>query len=156
MSLSIDDNLVVSIQYTLSDDDANVIDSSEESEPMSYLHGAGNIIPGLEKALAGKSEGDKIQVSIEPDEAYGEIDPDLIQTVDISAFEGVESVEVGMQFQSQDEAGFEQHIIVKQVEGNEVTVDANHPLAGAVLHFDVEVVGVREAVEEEIAHRHAH
>ncbi len=156
MSLLIGDNLVVSMHYKLTDDDANLLDSSEGSEPLAYLHGAGNIIPGLEKALVGKVAGDTVQVRIEPADAYGEIRPELIETVDIAAFQGVDSVEPGMAFEAQAPDGSVQRIVVKAVEGNDVTIDANHPLAGVTLNFDVEIVGVREATQEEIAHGHVH
>ena len=156
MSLLIGDNLVVSMHYKLTDDDANVLDSSEGSEPLAYLHGAGNIIPGLEKALVGKVAGDSLQVRIGPAEAYGEIRPELIETVDIAAFQGVDSVEPGMAFEAQAPDGSVQRIVVKAVEGNDVTIDANHPLAGVTLNFDIEIVGVREATEEELTHGHVH
>ena len=156
MSLLIGDNLVVSMHYKLTDDDGKLLDSSEGSDPLTYLQGAGNIIPGLEQALVGKVAGDSSQVRVEPAEGYGEIAPELIQTVEKSAFEGVESIEVGMQFQAQASDGSVQHIVVKQVEGDQVTVDSNHPLAGVTLTFDIEIVSVREATDEEIDHGHAH
>ena len=156
MSLLIGDDSVVSMHYKLTDDDGNVLDSSEGSEPLAYLHGAGNIIPGLEEALAGKAEGDSLQVKIEPAEGYGEVDPDFIQTVERAAFEGVEALEPGMEFEAEGEDGSVQHIVVTKVEGDQVNIDANHPLAGVVLNFDVEIVGVREATEEEVAHGHVH
>lgn len=156
MFLLIDDNLVVSMHYKLTDDDGNVLDSSEGSEPLSYLHSAGNIIPGLEKALVGKVEGDSLQVRVEPAEGYGEVMPDLIQTIERADFQDVESVEVGMAFEAKAPDGSVQRIVVKKVDGDEVTIDANHPLVGVVLHFDIEIVGVREATEEELAHGHAH
>ena len=156
MSLLIGDNLVVTMHYKLTDDDGTVLDNSTDSEPMSYLHGAMNIIPGLEKALVGKVEGDTVQVRVEPAEGYGEIMPDLIQAVDRAAFQGVDAVEVGMEFETQGNDGHVQRIVVKQVEDDKITVDANHPLAGVALNFDVEIVGVREAAEEEISHGHVH
>ena len=156
MSLSIGNNLVVSMHYKLTDNDGEVLDSSEGSEPLAYLHGAGNIISGLEKALVGKVEGDSLQVKVEPAEGYGEVMPELIQPVDIAAFQGVETVEVGMGFEAEGPDGSIQSIVVKKVEGDEVTIDANHPLAGVVLNFDVQIVDVREASEEEIAHNHVH
>lgn len=156
MSLLIGDNLVVSMHYKLTDDDGNVLDSSEGSEPLTYLHGVGNIIPGLEKALVGKIEGDSHQVKVEPAEGYGEIMPELIQIVEKAAFQGVDTIEVGMSFESQASNGSVQNILVKKVEGDEVTIDANHPLAGIVLNFDVDIVSVREATEEEISHGHVH
>ena len=156
MSLLIGDKLVVSMHYKLTDNDGNVLDSSEGAEPLTYLHGSGNIIPGLEKELVGKVAGDSEQVKVEPAEGYGEINPELIQTVDKAAFQGVESVEVGMSFEAQASDGSVQHIVIKNVEGEEVTIDANHPLAGVTLNFDVEIVSVREATEEEIDHGHVH
>lgn len=156
MSLLIGDNLVVSMHYKLTDNDGNILDSSEGAEPMGYLHGAGNIIPGLEKALTGKVEGDSLQVKVDPAEGYGEVIPDLIQTVERAAFQGVESIEVDMTFEAQGPDGSVQHIVVKEVDGDNITVDGNHPLAGVALNFDIEIVGVREATEEETAHGHAH
>lgn len=156
MSLLIGDNLVVSMHYKLTDDDGNVLDSSEGSEALTYLHGAGNIIPGLEKALVGKVEKDSLQVRVEASDAYGEVVPELIDTIDKAAFQGVEVVEAGMTFEAKDPNGTLQRIVVKKVEGEEVTIDANHPLAGVALTFDVEIVSVREATEEEIAHGHVH
>ncbi|RRJ82893.1 FKBP-type peptidyl-prolyl cis-trans isomerase [Aestuariirhabdus litorea] len=156
MSLMIGDNLVVSMHYTLTDDEGTVIDSSAGGEPMSYLHGSGTIIPGLEKELVGKVTGAKVKVTVEPEEAYGEVEPELIQTVERGLFQGVDTIEAGMTFQAQGPDGSVQRITVKAVEGDEVTIDGNHPLAGVVLHFDVEIVGVREATPEEIDHGHVH
>ena len=156
MTLLIGDNFVVSMHYKLTDNDGNVLDSSEGGEPLTYLHGAGNIIPGLEKALVGKVEGDTEQVKVEPAEGYGEVMPELMQIVEKAAFQGVESVEVGMSFEAQASDGSVQHIVIKHVEGEEVTIDANHPLAGVTLNFDVEIISVREATEEEIGHGHVH
>ena len=156
MSLLVGNNLVVSMHYKLTDDEGNMLDSSEGQEPLTYLHGAGNILQGLENALVGKVEGGKQQVRLEPEDGYGEVMQELVQTVDKTAFQGVESVEVGMAFQAQAANGAIQHIVVKKVEGDEVTIDANHPLAGVALNFDVEIVTVREASAEEIDHGHAH
>ena len=156
MSLSIGDNLAVSMHYKLTDNDGNVLDSSEGAEPLDYLHGAGNLIPGLEKALAGKVEGDSVQVKVEPAEAYGEIMPELIEIVQKTAFQGVDSIEAGMAFEAKGPDGAMQHVVVKKVEGAEVTVDANHPLAGVVLNFDVTIISVGEATEEEVSHGHTH
>ncbi len=156
MSLLIGNNLVVSMHYTLTDDDGNVLDSSEGSEPLAYLHGGGNIIPGLEKALTGKIKGDSLEVSVAPEEAYGESRPELVQVVNKAAFQGVDKVEAGMMFETQSPDGAVQRIMVKNVEGDEVTIDGNHPLAGVPLNFAVEIVEVREATEEEIAHGHSH
>lgn len=156
MSLLIDNNLIVSIHYKLSDQDGKVIDDSAGEEPLKFLHGAGNIIPGLENALVGKAAGDSLQVTIEPADGYGEFLPELIQTASKTAFEGVENLEVGMSFQGQGTDGTVQNIIIKKIDGNEITIDANHPLAGVELNFDVEVTGVRAPTEEELAHGHPH
>jgi len=156
MTLLVGDNLVVSMHYTLKDSEGNVIDTSAGAEPLTYLHGAGNIIPGLEKALVGKTQGDSLQVSVEPAEGYGELQPELIQVVDRAAFEGIDNIEAGMAFQAQSPDGNIQRIVVRSVDGDQVTVDGNHPLAGADLHFDVEITSVRAATEEEVAHGHPH
>jgi len=156
MSLMIGDNSVVSMHYKLTDNDGNVIDSSEGMEPLTYLHGAKNIIPGLEKALVGKVEKDSLSVKVQPSEGYGEVVPELIETVPKTAFQGVDSIEAGMAFEAQNSNGQMQRIIVQKVEGDMVTVDANHPLAGVELNFDVEIITVREATEEEISHGHVH
>jgi FKBP-type peptidyl-prolyl cis-trans isomerase SlyD len=156
MSLLVGDKLIVSMHYKLSDDGGNLLDSSEGSDPLIYLHGAGNVIPGLENALEGQAEGDSSKVRVEPVDGYGELNAELIQTVEKSAFEGVESIEVGMQFQSQGSDGSVQHFVVKEVEGDEVTLDGNHPLAGVALNFDVEIIAIREATAEEIDHGHVH
>ncbi len=156
MTLLIGDKLVVSMHYKLTDDDGNTLDSSEDSKPLSYLHGAGNIIPGLEMALVGKTAGDTLQVRVKPDEGYGEAIPELIQIVEKEVFQGVDSVEPGMAFEAQGSDGSMQRIIVKKVEGNDVTIDANHPLAGVPLNFDIKIISVREATRDEIAHGHVH
>ena len=156
MSLTIGDGMVVSTHYTLTDNDNTVLDSTDESGPMVYLHGAENLIPGLEDALAGKTVGDKFKVSIDAEDGYGEVLTELMQIVDISTFEGVDTVEPGMQFESESEDGEFELIVVKHVEGNEVTIDSNHPLAGLTLNFDVEVIDIREASSEEIEHEHVH
>lgn len=156
MPLLIGDNLVVSMHYSLTNASGEVLDSSEGSDPLNYLHGAGNIIPGLEQALVGKVEGDSLQVQVEPADGYGELNPELIQVVDRAAFQGVETVDVGMSFEAQGPDGAAQRIVVAAVEGDQVTVDANHPLAGQQLNFDVQVVSVRAATEEEVTHGHVH
>lgn len=156
MSLMIGENSVVSMHYKLTDNDGNVIDSSEGLEPLTFLHGAGNIIPGLEKALVGKVENDALTVKVPAAEGYGEIMDELVETVPKVAFQGVDTIEAGMSFEAQDPNGQMQRIVVKKVEGDMVTVDANHPLAGVELNFDVNIVSVREATEEEISHGHVH
>lgn len=156
MSLLIGDNVVATIHYTLTDNSGEVLDSSQGAEPLSYLHGAGNIIPGLENALVGKPVGASLTVNIPAAEAYGEVREELIDVVPRAAFQGIETVEAGMVFEAQSADGHSRRIVVKDVEGDNVTVDANHPLAGVELNFDVEVVEVRAASEEEISHGHVH
>ena len=146
---------VVAIDYTLKDDDGSVLDTSEGKEPLAYLHGSGNIIPGLEKALEGKGQGDEVNVQVPPEEAYGERRDDLQQVVPRSLFQGVDELQVGMQFQAQSEGG-EQIVTIAAIDGDDITVDANHPMAGVPLNFEVKVVEVREATDEEKEHGHAH
>ena len=156
MSLLIGDNVVVSMHYTLTNNDGDVLDSSEGGEPLSYLHGAGNLIPGLEKELTGKAAGASMQVSVTPEEAYGPVHDALIETVPRAAFQGVESIEPGMAFEASGNDGQSRRIVVTEVSGDDITIDGNHPLAGVALNFDVEIVAVRDATEEEIAHGHVH
>jgi FKBP-type peptidyl-prolyl cis-trans isomerase SlyD len=156
MSQAIENNAVVSIHYELSDDAGNAIESSRGQEPMSYLHGNQNLIPGLENALAGRVVGDTLKVTVEPKDAYGEVDDDLVQVVPMAAFQGIDNIEPGMSFQATGPDGQASQVVVAAVEGEDVTVDGNHQLAGVTLVFDVEVMDVREASEEEIAHGHAH
>ncbi len=155
MSLMIGDKSVVTIHYTLTDDAGEVLDDSRDGDPMIYLHGASNIIPGLEKELTGKITGATLKVTVSPEDGYGEHSPEAIQKVPRSNFEGVEDIQPGMQFQTESPEGV-QVIVVTEVSDTEVTIDANHPLAGKTLHFDVSVEGVRDATPEEIDHGHAH
>lgn len=147
---------VVLIHYTLTDEAGKVLDSSSGADPLAYLHGQGNIIPGLEKALEGKQVGDKLQVRVEPSEGYGVRDDSLVQQVPRRAFGSVSDVQPGMQFHAQSSQGQMRVVTVTRVQGDMVTVDANHPLAGEVLNFDVEVTEVREATGEELEHGHVH
>lgn len=144
---------VVSFKYTLTNSEGQTLDQS--AEPLAYLHGHSQIIPGLEKELEGRSAGEALQVTVEPAEAYGEIDESMIHTVPRAMFQGVDNIEPGMQFESQTDDGA-QIVTVKQADENEVIVDANHPLAGQTLNFDVEIVEVRAATEDELSHGHAH
>lgn len=149
-------NKAVSIDYTLTNDAGEVIDSSAGGEPLVYLHGAGNIIPGLEQALEGKQEGDELKVSVEPENAYGEFSPELVAVLGRSMFEGVDELEVGMQFHASGPDGGMQIVTITALDGDEVTVDGNHPLAGQRLTFEVKVVNVREASADEMEHGHIH
>ena len=147
---------VVHIDYTLTGDDGKVLDSSNGKEPLAYLHGAGNIIPGLEKALEGKAVGDELEVSVEPEDAYGEYAAELVSTLSRSMFEGVDELEVGMQFHASAPDGQMQIVTIRDLDGDDVTVDGNHPLAGQRLNFKVKVVAIRDASQEEVAHGHVH
>ncbi|GAA4417845.1 peptidylprolyl isomerase [Nibrella viscosa] len=149
--MQISKHKVAGINYTLRDNDGNVLDSSEGRDPLYYLHGEGNLIPGMEEGLEGKEEGDKFELKVSPDKGYGDRDPELVQEVPRSAF-GTQEVRPGMQFQ----ANHGQVVTVTQVGSDQVTIDANHPLAGQELNFDVEVIEVRDATPEEIAHGHVH
>ncbi len=153
--MKIAEDTVVSIHYTLKNGEGTVLDASGGGAPLAYLHGAGNIIPGLESALEGKQTGDKLSVTVEPEKGYGERDERLVQAVPRSAFKDVKELAPGMQFQAQGPQGT-RLVVVTQVATDVVTVDANHPLAGQTLHFEVEVAEVREATREELEHGHVH
>ncbi|SEL01411.1 FKBP-type peptidyl-prolyl cis-trans isomerase SlyD [Atopomonas hussainii] len=149
-------NSAVSIHYTLTNDAGEVLDSSQGGSPLVYLHGASNIISGLENALVGKQAGDSLKVSIEPADAYGEKDASLIAELSRNMFEGVDELAVGMQFHASGPDGGLQIVTIVGLDGDKVTVDGNHPLAGQRLHFDVQVAEVREATADELAHGHIH
>ena len=153
--MQIADRCVVRFHYTLTNDGGEVLDSSQDGQALAYLHGSGNIIPGLESALTGKQTGDKLKVRIDAAQAYGERDERLVQDVPRRAFQGIADVKEGMRFQTQGPSG-QTMVVVTRVAGDMVTVDGNHPLAGQALNFDVEVAEVREASEEEIQHGHVH
>ena len=152
--MKIQNNSAVSFHYTLTDDDGIRIDSSEGQEPLGYLHGAGNIIPGLEKALEGKTTGDSLTVAVTAAEGYGEVQKELIQEVPREAFQGIDTIEVGMQFEAQTGQGGTVPVTVIDVTDDLVTVDGNHPLAGKNLNFDVSIEDVRDSTEEELANGH--
>ena len=148
-------NTVVTIDYTLKSDDGETIDSSSGGEPLAYLHGNGSIVVGLENALDGKSAGDAVTVKVAPGEGYGERDPELMHVASRAQFQGVEDLAVGMRFQAR--SGDEMTVVtVVAVEGDDVTLDANHPLAGENLNFDVKIVEVRAATKAELEHGHPH
>lgn len=146
---------VVTIDYTLTDDQGTVIDQSGDGQ-FAYLHGASNIIPGLENALEGKKAGDELEVAVEPAEAYGDRDNNLVQVIPRNAFQEGDPVEPGMQFHAQGPEGQMIVVTVTEVEGDQVTIDANHPLAGVNLNFAVKVLDVRNATDEEVEHGHVH
>ncbi|GAB4032311.1 FKBP-type peptidyl-prolyl cis-trans isomerase [Spirosoma gilvum] len=149
--MNITKNKVAAIHYTLRDDQGNILDSSQGRDPLYYLHGAQNLIPGMEEGLEGRTTGDHFQIDVAPEKGYGKRDPKLVEAVPLQAFGG-QNVEVGMQFQTNDG----QVITVTKVEPDTITVDANHPLADQNLHFDVEVIEVRDASADELAHGHVH
>jgi len=154
--MKIDKDHVVLLHYTLTNDHGETLDSSSGGEPLAYLHGAQGVIPGLERELLGKVVGDKFVVVIQPADAYGEINEVLVDEVSREMFGEVDQIEVGMQFQAGDPNGNTRVVTVKAVGEETVTVDANHPLAGQVLHFDVSVEKIRPATQEEIEHGHPH
>ena len=153
--MQIEQNKVVLIEYTVKTEEGVLVDTSEGNEPLAYLHGHHNIIPGLENALVGKSVDDEVNVTVQPKEGYGERYEELVKEVPINAFSGVDKIEAGMQFHAESPNG-PQLITVTKVEGDQVTVDGNHPLAGMTLVFDVKVAEVRDASQEELEHGHVH
>ena len=147
---------VVSLHYTLKDKDGEVIDSSDGRDPMAYLHGADNIVPGLEKELLGKSVGDSIETVVPAAEGYGEREGPGPQPIPLSAFPEDAGLKSGMQIAVQGPDGQPMPLWVIDIKDDQVMVDAEHPLAGVNLHFTVEITGLRAASEEEIAHGHPH
>ncbi|WP_162047314.1 peptidylprolyl isomerase [Vibrio taketomensis] len=153
--MKIEKNVVVSLAYQLQLEDGAIVDQSTVDAPLDYLHGNNNLITGLENALEGKVVGDKFEVTVAPEDAYGEHSDDLVQRVPAEVFQGVDQIEVGMRFLADTDQG-PIPVEVTEVDGDEVVVDGNHMLAGQTLTFSVEVVAIREATEEEIAHGHIH
>ncbi len=148
-------NTVASIEYTLKDDSGNVIDTSEGHGPLAYVHGVGALVPGLESELEGRSAGDQLQVRVDPEQGYGERLEGMTHEVVRDDFPADADPQVGMQFQAESEEGSLVFTVV-QIDGNKILLDANHPLAGVHLNFDVRVVEVRPASPDEIEHRHVH
>jgi len=146
---------VVSIHYALNDTAGEVLESSEGQAPLEYLHGHGNIIAGLEKALEGKASGDNLKAVILPEDGYGIRDEALVKTLPLSSFQNQDEVVVGAQFQAETSQGPRLATVTKMDDKN-ITVDLNHPLADQTLSFDIDVVEVREATEEELSHGHVH
>jgi FKBP-type peptidyl-prolyl cis-trans isomerase SlyD len=145
---------VVSIHYTLKDNEGTTLDSSVGDQPLLYIHGIGNLIPGMEEGLEGKTKGDKIEIKVSPEKGYGVRDERMIQKMPRSAF-GDQKVEVGMQFNAGTKNG-QQVVTVTKVEMDGITIDGNHALAGVDLNFSVEVLDVRDASKDELAHGHVH
>lgn len=153
--MKITQHSAVTIHYRLSDEEGRLLEDSFDSEPMLYLHGTENLIPGLEAALDGKSKGEKLDVTISAEEAYGPYHDGLRQAVPLEAFGDIEDIVPGMRFIAETEMG-QRPVQVMEVKDDVVIVDGNHPLAGQSLNFSVEIVDVREASAEEIAHGHIH
>ncbi|MBC7530749.1 MAG: peptidylprolyl isomerase [Oligoflexus sp.] len=148
-------NSVVLMDYTVKDEEGNIIDTSSGHEPLAFIVGLGNIIPGLEREFIGKKKGDAFTVTVKPEDGYGDKDDALVETVPRAQFAGVKNLAVGMQLQAQTD---DDTMVVTVIEltDTEVTVDANHPLAGKTLNFDVKVVEVRDPTAEEMSHGHVH
>ena len=146
---------VAIIDYILTDDDGRTLDRSENGE-FAYLHGANNIIPGLEQALEGRKSGDEAKVTVSPVDGYGELDPNAIQKIPRNMFPEDMELAPGMQFQAQSPEGEMMTLTIVEIEDDTIITDANHALAGKTLHFDIKVVNVRDASAEELEHRHVH
>jgi len=153
--MQIGEQKVVTLHYTLTDNEGRVIDQSEDGS-FAYLHGASNIIPGLENALSGKSAGEELSVAVSPEDAYGDRDESMLQQVPKNMFEDTNQIAVGTQFHAQGPNGEMLVVTVMEVQEEHVLVDGNHPLAGVELNFDVKIIEVREASEEEVEHGHVH
>lgn len=153
--MKISDNKVVVLHYAVSDSEDTLIDSSYDHNPLSVIQGSHYLIPGLEDALVGHEAGDKFEVEVSADNAYGQREDGFVQTVPKEMFAGIEDLDVGSQLRATTDEG-EQTVIVIDVQDDAITVDGNHPLAGIDLKFDVEIIEVREATEEELAHGHVH
>lgn len=154
--MTIQNGSVVNLAYTLKNSEGDVLDQATGTDPFTYLHGAQQIVPGLESALSGLKSGDKKSVKIAPADGYGEVDPSLKLTVNRTQFPAGMDIKPGMQFETQTQDGHGILFTVEGVNGEKVSIDGNHPLAGQTLHFDVEVLGVRDATAEEKAHGHVH
>lgn len=153
--MKIEKNSVVAMHYTLKNNDATVLDSSEGREPLVYIQGNGNLIPGLEAELEGKQANDILDVSIAPELGYGVRHEGLIQVLPKAQFAGVPELKPGMQFQANTEQG-PIMITIIEVKEDDVVVDGNHPLAGVTLNFHVEIISVRAATASELEHGHVH
>ena len=153
--MKVEKDKVVSIQYTLKDEKGSILDSTEEGSPFLYLQGHQNIIPGLENELEGKSKGDTFKVSIQPKDGYGETNPNLVQEIPKDQFPEPNEIQKGMQFQADTPEG-PMILTVLEILESTIKVDGNHPLAGKELHFEVEVLELRDATPEEINHGHVH
>lgn len=153
---TVSDGQVISFHYTLRDPEGEVLDSSLESEPLSYLHGAANIVPGLERELTGRAVGDRLEAVVEPADGYGEPAGPGPQKLPRDAFPSNAELEAGMQVFARGEGSEPIPLWIVSVDDDHVVIDINHPLAGVTLHFTVEIVSIRSATEEEIEHGHPH
>lgn len=153
--MKIEDKKVVDFHYTLRNEEGEELDSSREREPMAYLHGAGNIIPGLEKAMGGRVAGEQFEVLVPPGEAYGERTEANVQRIPLKRLGRIPKPQPGQVLGLQTQRGPVQVTVLKVGRFN-IDVDANHPLSGQSLNFEVEIIGVREATQEELSHGHAH
>jgi FKBP-type peptidyl-prolyl cis-trans isomerase SlyD len=153
---TVKDGLVISLEYVLKLDDGQIVDESPADEPLLYLHGAENIIPGLEKELTGMAINDTKQVVVTPEDGYGDYEDEAIEVIDRGLFPPDVELEEGLMLTMRDEEGNMMDATVVELDENEVTLDFNHPLAGETLVFDVKIVGIREATDEERDHGHPH
>jgi FKBP-type peptidyl-prolyl cis-trans isomerase SlyD len=153
--MKISDNKVVVLHYAVSDSEDTLIDSSYDHKPLAVIQGSHYLIPGLESELVDHEAGDKFEVAVTAENAYGEREDGFVQTVPKAMFGGIEDLDVGSQLRATTDEG-EQTVIVIDVQDDEITVDGNHPLAGMDLKFDVEILEVRDATEEELEHGHVH
>ena len=154
--MQISEQKVVTMNYEVVDDQGQLVDRSEDDGPLAYIHGSGQLIPGLETALEGRGTGDKVAVDVPPAQGYGERDEEGVQTVSRDQFDDSVEIKVGMQFEAQDDDDGHQVVTVVAVDGEHITLDTNHPLAGKSLHFEVEILDVRDASAEELEHGHVH
>lgn len=153
--MKIQTNTVVTLNYTLKNSAGEILDTSEGREPLVYLHGVGGLIPGLEAELEGKEKGNSFNAVIAPENAYGKRSDDLLHVVPKSGFQGDEEMQIGMQVQLETEQG-PAIATISEIEGENVTLDLNHPLADMELHFAIDVMDLRDATEDEISHGHVH
>ena len=154
--MTVKKDAVVEMHYTLKNDSGEVVDSSKGQDPMPFIQGRGNIIPGLEKALEGMKAGESCDVSVKPEDGYGVHHAEGIQEIPKEALQGIENIEIGMELQSQDEQGNPFIVRVEEIKDDVVIINANHPLAGQTLHFNVSIESVREATADELEHGHVH
>jgi FKBP-type peptidyl-prolyl cis-trans isomerase SlyD len=153
--VKISKNCVVSVHYTLKDKDNLILDSSKGTDPLVYIHGAGNMIPGFEAALEGKTTGEKLAFTLAPEQAYGVWESALVQSVPKSEFPDADNIQVGIQFQTESDHG-PLVVTVTEIKEHDIIIDGNHTLAGQTLCFEVEVLELRAATADELQHGHVH